>query len=406
MTTLPLHTALPHRRTGEQPADRAGRTLAGYLLVPRPKDLVKALVVPLAFAVGALTTQDGTDGRGLLRAVLVWLALELLVYQARYQWNDVRGFAADQAHPDAASRGRLPGPVEKARPHIAASTAVAVLRLLLTAALALAVPKVAGLLLVATLGVFGVAAVYERLRSAATGHTAEVPVPLRPALLGLWVAVGAGYAVRGLTGLALAVDLRDRAGLAVVAAVSMWALGTVFVTCRWALEAMCFGRVEEGRMVWEVRPDQAREHTLGLVRWFPTDASAAAGSPCSWRALQGRTPLTAPWHLALAVAAGTASLAGLLLAAPASSSPAADVVVVGAGALAAVVVALVPGHRALAAAAGAVLLALLQAAVGTDQWLAAVVPWAVVLAAYGCFTRQCGDEVGDTLRRVRQLRHG
>ncbi|MCW2605992.1 MAG: putative rane protein, partial [Frankiales bacterium] len=311
MTTASVRAAGPVR-VAPPAAARTGRTLPGYLLVPRPKDLVKALVVPLAFAVGAVTTSTALDGRRLLQAALVWFALELLVYQARYQWNDVRGFAADQAHPDAASRGRLPGPMERARPHIAASTAVAVLRLLLTAALAVAVPEVAGLLLAATLGVFGVAAGYERLRGAATGHTSEVPVPLRPALVGLWVAVGAGYAVRGLTGLALAVDLTARPGLAVVAGVAMWALGVVFVTCRWTLEAMCFGRVEDGRMAWEVRPDQAREHTLGLVRWLPADASAAA-SPCSWRALQGATPLTAPWHLALAVAAGAASLAGLLL---------------------------------------------------------------------------------------------
>src|SRR5207253_1244883 len=142
----------------------------------------------------------------LWQAVLVWLVLELLVYQARYQWNDVRGFAADQAHPDRVARGRLPGPIERARPHITASLVVAGVRLALAAALAIAVPGLRGIILAMTVGVFGGAFVYEHVRSRATGRTNEVPVPLHPSLLALWTAVGAGYAVRGMTGLALAVE--------------------------------------------------------------------------------------------------------------------------------------------------------------------------------------------------------
>jgi hypothetical protein len=403
VTTLSVHL-LP-RRSGTAAGRSAapGRSLTGYLLVPRPKDLVKALVVPLAFAVG--TAADGGTSTGeLVRAVLVWAVLELLVYQARYQWNDVRGFAADQAHPDAASRGRLPGPVDRGRAHITASLAVLALRLGLTAAVALLVTELAGLLLWMTVGVFGVAAVYERLRSAATGRTAQVPVPLRPALLGLWIAVGAGYAVRGLTGLALAVELASRPGLLVTAGLAMWALGVVFVTCRWALEAMCFGTVRDGRMAWQVRPDQAREHTLGLVRWLPADAPAAGTDPCRWRALQGRTPLRAPWHLALVVAVAAAALAGgLLVGAPAAPAGA---LTAGLGAALALLVAASPGHRLLTAATGTAALAALQAALGTDRPLVAVLPVVVALAAYGCFTGQCADDIGKPLRRLRSLRRG
>jgi hypothetical protein len=396
MTTLPVHAPLPRRDVVASAPARTGRSLLSYLLVPRPKDLVKAVVLPLAFAVGAVA-DGGVSGTQLVRAVLVWLALELLVYQARYQWNDARGFYADQAHPDAASRGRLPGPVEKARPHITASVLVAALRLALTAALALMVPALTGVLVAMTVGVFGVAFLYERLRSAATGRTAQVPVPLRPALIGLWTAVGMGYAVRGLTGLALAVDLGGRPGLVVVAVVAMWALGIVFVTCRWALEAMCFGAVREGRIVWEVRPDQAREHTLGLVRWLPEEVTPGETSSCAWRALQGRTPLTAPWNLALAVAGAATALAGRLLVG-ADSVPGGVLAVV-AGAGLALVVAAVPGRRVVAAVASAVVLGALQVLSGTDRTAVAVVPWLVALALYGCFTRQCADEIGHPLRR-------
>ena len=399
MTTLPVPATLPRAQVVGHREARVGRTLPGYLLLPRPKDLVKALVVPLAFGVGVLA-EGGVDQELLVRAALVWGALELLVYQARYPWNDVRGFAADQAHPESASRGRLPGPAAKARLHVGASTVVALLRLLLTAALALLVPEVAGLLLAATAGVFGVAAVYERLRAAATGRTSQLPVPLRPALLALWVAVGAGYAVRGLTGLALAVDLGGRPGTAVTAGVAMWALGVVFVTCRWVLEAMCFGRVEGGRLVWHARSDQAREHTLGLVRWLPEDATEVVADLRDWRALQAATPLTAPWHLALAVAAGAALLTGLLLVeAPGRAAAAVTVV---AGAAAAVAVALAVGRRRVVAALLAVALVGVLAALGTARPVVAVLPWAVVLTGYGCFTRQCAAEVGDTLRRMRR----
>jgi hypothetical protein len=397
MTTLDVPVALAPSR----PTARVGRTLPAYLLVPRPKDLVKALVAPLAFAVGAVAA-GGVEAAQLGRALLVWAALELLVYQARYQWNDVRGFAADQAHPDAASRGRLPGPVGRARPHIAASLAVMGVRLLLAGLLALALPEAAGVLLAMTVGVFGVAVVYERLRSAATGRTAQVPVPLRPALVALWIAVGAGYAVRGLTGLALAVDLRGRPGLLAASVVTMWALGIVFVTCRWALEAMSFGSFEGGRVRWRARSDQAREHTLGLVRWLPSHPPGdGASGPSGWRALRGRTSVRAPWNLALTVATAAAALAGHLLAG--GSSVRATLLVALVGALTALALSQLPRWRAWSGAGAAVLLVFVALAAGLDRPAVAALPLLVVLVAHSCFVRQCADEVGRPLHRLQRL---
>jgi hypothetical protein len=406
MTTF--EASRPLRAPAAAPATTAapGRTLLNYLLVPRPNDLVKAVVVPLTFALGA-AANGGVGATRLWQAVLVWLVLELLVYQARYQWNDVRGFAADQAHPERAARGRLPGPIERARPHITASLAVAALRLLLTAAVGLAVPGLRGVLLAMTVGVFGAAFVYERLRSMATGHTTQVPVPLRPSLLALWVAVGAGYAVRGMTGLALAVQLGGRPALVVAGVLAMWGLGLVFVTCRWALEASCFASFRGEHVVWDAQRSKAREHTLGLVRWLPSTLDRHAlpidAGPAHWRALQGRTSLTAPWHLALVVAAAAAAVAGRLLVAGLATGTGAAVAV-GSAAVALAITRL-RRRRSLAAPVAALAIAGAQWLAGLDRPLVATLPWLVVMVAYACFTHQCASEIARPLRRLEPLLH-
>ena len=379
-----------------------GRSLASYLLLPRPKDAVKGLVLPLVFALGVLAT-GGTDGRALWRALLVWAAVELLVYQARYQWNDVRGFAADQGHPDSASRGRLPGPLSAARRSVTSSCAVALLRLAAVAALVLLLPglQLGGVLLSATAGVLGVAVVYEVLRTLGTGRTDAVPVPLRPALVALWVVVGAGYAVRAVTGLALAVDLAGRPALAVAAVLSAWAVGVAFVTSRWALEAMSFARLQGVAVQWRATREQAREHTLALVRWLPATVDArdlAAGTGLAeWRALHRGTVLRAPWNLAAVTAGGAAAVTGWLLVG--GTGPAGAVVALTGIAAAVVVVrarrSRAPTALALAAALGAVHLAL-----GTSRPALAVLPWLVALLSVTSFLAQSASSVGHPLRRV------
>ena len=405
-------TARRDAATGTRaPAAAGGRTLWGYLLLPRPKDLVKAVVVPLTFLLGALA--EGVDGIQVVRALVVWVALELLVYQARYQWNDIRGFAADQSHPDSASRGRLPGPPERARAHVGASAVVLAARLAAVVALVVLLPelRLGPLLLAVTAGVFGVAVVYERLRSAGTGRTGAVPAPLTPTLVAVWVAVGAGYAVRGLTGLALAVDLPARPLTAAAAAVALWATGTAFVTCRWTLEAMPFATVAGGRVRWHARREQAREHTTALVRWVPThvdprtvaagtDAPAAA-DPARWRALHGRTHVTAPWNLATVLAAAAAAGCGHLLVMPAETTGTAAVAL--AGALAGLVVVAVSRRRFVAAVAlFAVVVAALSAA-GSARPVVVALPLLAVLLAHASFTSQCLHELGRPFSRVGPL---
>jgi hypothetical protein len=294
------------------------RSLRSYLLLPRPGDLVKAWIFPAAFLLGTLAA-GGASGGEALRAAVAWVALELLIYQARYRWNDIRGFAADQCHPDRAARGRLPGPPSRGREHIRASAAIALGRLGLVVLLVVALPLGLGWALLAlAVAVFGVAALYEALRVRCTGGSAEVPPPLSGGILALWAVVGAGYAIRGLAGLGTAVAF-DSPWLPLAAGVAFWAFGIAFVTGRWALEALAFARRGKGdALSWEVSADQAREHSLALVRWLPAKAPVAIGGQADdslrdWRALDGTSPF-APWNAAAVLAATAAAAAGCLLA--------------------------------------------------------------------------------------------
>jgi len=398
---------VPKSRPSVRGAAPRERSLLSYLVLPRPKDAAKAVLLPLTFGLGLLSTGD-PDKTALVRAVVVWCALELLVYQARYQWNDARGFAADQRHPDRAGRGRLPGPIGRARQHVGASGAVAVARLLATAGLVLLLPglRLGWVLAAVTGAVFGVALLYEALRTRATGRTGAVPPPLRPALVGLWIVVGAGYAVRGLTGLAVAVDLTTRPLLAASATMMLWAFGVAYVTSAWALEATAFARFEGREVVWAAEAGQAREHLLALVRWLPSDVSRepgpADGAAREWPALRGSTRATAPWNLSLVVSAAAAGSTGRLLAGPGSATDAGLAAAVAAAL--AVGVLLVPRGREAAALVAAVALGGALAGTGSPRPVLGALPWLGVVGAHLLFTSKSlstrGRRIADAAVRL------
>jgi hypothetical protein len=374
------------------------RSLRSYLLLPRPGDLVKAWIFPAAFVLGVLAT-GGAGGGEVLRAAVVWIALELLIYQARYQWNDIRGFAADQRHPHRASRGRLPGPASRGRAHIRASALVAAARLGLVALLAVALPPDLGWALLAlAVAVFGVAALYEALRSRCTGTSDRVPPPLTGGILALWAVVGAGYAIRGLAGLGSAVAFASP-WLPLAATLALWAFGIAFVTGRWALEALAFGRRDErGGIVWQVESGQAREHSLALVRWLPAvpdgEDGQGDGSLRRWRALSG-SALVAPWNLAAVVAGSAAAASGRLLVGPADPFAVGLVAVAGA-VCAAIVVSL---HRRWPGLlVGSVVLATVAGAAGSPRPALAALPWFALVGAHLFFTAQSPSTLAHPLR--------
>jgi hypothetical protein len=377
-----------------------GRSLCSYLLLPRPGDLVKAWIFPAAFFLGVLV-EGGVGGRELLRAAIVWVALELLIYQARYQWNDIRGFAADQRHPDAIGRGRLPGPLSRAHRRIATSATVAGARLGLAGLLALLPSLRLGWVLAGlAVAVFGIAVLYEWLRSLATGTSDQAPVPLRPGLVALWLVVGGGYAVRGVSGLALGTGLGSRPLLAAVAVATMWAFGIAFVTARWALESLVFARRGDGgKIVWEADAGQAREHSLALAPWLPGTVPGAATAPHSgladWRALSAGVSLAAPWNLAAIVSATAAALTGRLLAGPAD--PPTALLAAASGGLLAIAV-LGAKHRWGSWIGASLALAVVLASAGSPRPGLAALPWATILGAHLLFTAQSARTLRHPLR--------
>jgi hypothetical protein len=391
---------------GSSNAGSAGRrTLAGYLTLPRPGDAVKWWIFPVALAVG-LISAGGAGGKEIIRAGVVWAVLELLLYQARYQWNDIHGFEADQRHPDAATRGRLPGPLDRGRPHIRASMLVATARLAAAAALVWLLPslELGPVVLVLFVSVFGLAVVYEALRGRATGRSDGAQPSAPPAIVCLWIVSGGGYAIRGASGLALGAEgTIANPALLVAAILALWGFGVAFVTSRWAIEALSFARVEPTGLVWSASRGQAREHSLALARWLPDFPGTGGPRPgpgrdavALWPALRGRTDLAAPWNVAMILAAAGAGATGRLLAGSASAGNVLVVALIGA-----LVALTVLSRREGRATTGALLTAVAAIGLGESgvpQPFVVVLPWLLLIAAYLLFSSQSLSTLSRPLR--------
>jgi hypothetical protein len=375
-------------------AERPGRGLTAYLLHPRPDAWAKALLAPACFALAAISAGAVA---GWPRFLILWLVFELLIYPARYQWNDVRGIDADRRHPEGRARSRLPvgATAQTRRRSVRLSAAAAALRI----AAALAIGVVAGLVrpvLLLAGSVFVAAAGYEFLR-ALPARGSRVPAAAQA--VAVWLAVGLGYLVRGGLGLAAAGlalgSVAMVAGLACVAS-----FGIMFVLLTWTLEATSY--CEAGADGWHARPDlSGKPHLALLLRHLrlPIQGAGAGpvpgGSCASAPVLRPGARMTAPWNLALAGAGAYGTVEGLALARPATNGlgylAVAAVALAGAGVLAGcrtqrlrwvitviwapvIVAAALPARPALPVLAG--------------------VPWLVIAGVYAAF---CGWSYRDLL---------
>jgi hypothetical protein len=382
---------------------RTAPGLAAYLLIPRRDAWGKALMGPACFAAAACST--GHFG-GWSHFAVLWLVLEVLIYPARYQWNDIAGVDADQRHPEAGARSRLPvGSTPQARRRSIGLSWLTAAARVLAALLAGWLTGLTGQVLVLAGAVFAIAAAYEWLRATRSGSWTSARV------IAVWLAVGLGYLVRG--GLGLSTGGLAWGSTAMIAGlVSLGAFGIMFVLLTWALEATSYCSADDdGR--WHAAPElAAKPHLAALLphtgrpleaRRVPRDE----GGNCGGRpVLRGGTRIAAPWNLALLVAAASGAITGAALARPHVTGAVAWAAVAATGLAGGVALTRCRSTWARWAVAGGWFLVLDAAGLLTRPGLPVLagVPWLAVAALYSTF---CGwsyrDLVAASPGRQRQI---
>jgi 4-hydroxybenzoate polyprenyltransferase len=413
---LAHRSRLPNAWGNQSHVMRTERSLASYLLLPRPADCVKWLISPLVFVISCAVTGDwGSSGR----FVLVWLVLEYLLYEARYQWNDIRGVQDDAQHAERRFRGRLPlgDSPRDVLSNIRVSIAVMLVRV--CAAIALGVVLRLGIVCLSMfVAVFGVGTIYEALRQKASSSS---PAHSRHATPLLWLTVGLGYVLRGEVGFVSA-GAATSIPHVLTSVLFLWALGVMFVLMTWALEATSFGVIQEtaGRRRWLMAPALMRKQHIArllpyigiqpIVADVSLDRRTLEAYGGRVRVLMAPVSLQAPWNLAFYTGAAASGALGYLLAAAADDASwnltVGSAVV---GFLVALMLALANNIRwqLLLAFAGAVLLTTIAWFRATPEFIviAAGAPWFAIAVTYVLFRNSSyGDlnSLGDTVRALRK----
>ena len=380
-------TALPAVRAGEAPsARREGRSLVSYLIFPRPEDWIKWLIAPGVFL--AIAWSFGNIGRWRI-FIELWLILEYLIYEARYQWNDVRGVDEDSLHSERQARRRLPAsPADRARRNVLISLAVAAGRLI--AALILA--EVLGLsrpVIILIALVFSVAVAYEGLRSLRSPSAQTTP-----RVVAIWCVVGLGYGIRSGLGL-IAGGLPVTSSLAWIGISCFVAFGIMFVLLTWVLEAASSLYRRESDGIWRAKERTVlRPHLTALLRYVPIDPEEwdhdtySDEEDGSTRAiLMKRGRVRTPWNLALGLSAalGGALGVGLAHAAPGYLP---DAIAVPASLATAGLLAYRDSQRTRLVVSGIAAVVLVGVIIPFGRWpfdLLAAGPWLMIAATYVMF---------------------
>lgn len=263
--TNPEGRRLPQPTRKQPEDDKAERSLASYLIFPRPEDWIKWVITPGVFAVAAWSTGSFSRWPTFLA---LWLILEYLIYNARYQWNDMRGAIEDAAE----GNRRLPvGPGKKhLKRNVAASLHTGVLRLVAAIILAIILKLTAPILLLIVL-VFTIAIAYEALRSPKPVPISQEPEILQrlPArVVAIWCVVGLGYGIR--SGVGFLVGGIPAASWKFAAGVALFiAFGIMFVAMTWVLAATDYCLINRGD-TWRWKPDaDVKPHIALFLRYVP-----------------------------------------------------------------------------------------------------------------------------------------
>jgi Ca2+/Na+ antiporter len=298
----------------------AGRSGWSYLALPRIAELVKWGVFVLTWAAATMTVGivRPYDSAELTRAVglagLALLIFEYLVYQARYQWNDLRGAEQDRDHAAAQVRARLPEGFERA------SLAILVLRVALAAYLTHLAFRGTDLLMPAYLVIavpFLVAIPYEELRRRSDHAPADFAARPRAVHRAIYTTVGLGFATRAVLGVLVGtLFVVDWAFLGLFFVASALAASADTVS-GWAIESA----VERARGGTWVRPHVAVLHRYIEQRVAETTPDATEQTVRSTRYLRDCDVLPSPWVSLHLASVAVASLAGLVLGALLQPTP-------------------------------------------------------------------------------------
>ncbi|NLT05157.1 MAG: hypothetical protein GXY03_02485 [Solirubrobacterales bacterium] len=378
------------------------RSLFSYLLLPRPEDTVKWVFIPGAYALAAWSLGSTGD---LLRLAALWVIAELLLYEARYQWNDLRDYDKDLEHSWASARRRLPhgdGFLRTKRRNALASITAIGARILMAVGLALALDLVVETAVAAVL-IFGIGLAYERLKSLNGTRLSLEQTRLDVAI---WIVVGLGYGVRGAIGMYAAGIAVTSAAFALGAG-ALVAFGTVFVLLTWTLEATSFCVLDsKGRLAG--RGLDSRPHLAALLPYAglrPVIARAAPDEPIDqteisfnkWTTLEPRGQTTAPWNVAMIAAGLLAGALGATLVDASRESLLYLAPAVGAASATSITFANSTNKRLAIAAWGAVSLTLLAIGAGADPLPLVAIPWTVFALTYASFRAQSYSKLKNPL---------
>ncbi len=262
-----------------------------YFIYPRPQDALKVGFILLGVATFCSLGVGQFDPVPV--ACETVLVLDVLVYQARYQLNDIRGAKEDQENPRSGSRRRLPVEVLGLQTAVAVSLLVFWYRLLLAAAFIWYLFDSTGPALLAGLvATFALAALYEVARA----RRKKWAVP---------ILVGLGYPLRFAVGFLAAWSAcghREPLGEATILAcllvcLSILIYGFAFVWITWAHES--WDRRRSGM-------DDSKPHVRLMGDYISCDDLQEA------HPLRSRGNLFSPWNLAM-VSSGIVMLAAILL---------------------------------------------------------------------------------------------
>jgi hypothetical protein len=307
----------PHKAAGFLPGSRS---LLSCVLIPRARadEAVKRVYMPLAFLL-AVAAQGNWSTVDWGRFLLVWFTFEFLLYDARYQWNDIRNYREDRR---LGRTDRLPHSALDERSDAWKLHAGRVVRSAVLAVWARIIVAVALCLLFVDRGIWGDGPLWAAGLAATVLVTAVIYEALRArgAVWPIWIWVGVGYGARATIGVVLA-GFGLLSAQAVLTPIAVTALGVAVVTLTWTLQT--FGHCT-GSRTHAVVHGETRPHLLGLlplagVRVSETDGREPAGDAVgrTWHIDRDlRDGGIAPWEPAVIVSAGAGAAFGVLLADP------------------------------------------------------------------------------------------